>query len=483
MARALVAGSSAAVLVLEILAGRLLAPYVGVSLETFTGIIGIVLAGIATGAWAGGALADRSDARPLIGASLAIGGGLTWLVLPILSALGPQFGDGTLAIIILSTAALFLPAAVLTAVSPMVAKLRLGSLDDTGAVVGGLSAAGTLGALAGTFITGFILVSALPTRLTVMALGAVLVIAGAITHGYFTKKAPTASAVVLVLAAAFLGTTSNPTCEYETSYFCANIVADEDNPRGRSLYLDGLRHAYIDLDDPTHLDIRYIRLFAQVSDALADGPLDSLHIGGGGFSFPRYLQQTRPGGTDVVLEIDAALVDLVEDELGLVQNETFQVQVGDARLALSDFTDDRFNFIVGDAFSSRAVPWHLTTREFLAEVDRVMTNDGVYVMNIIDGGSFDFARAEVATLMQIFDNVQVVIPPDGLPAQGFSNVMLVASRSELPDLGIASEDGQALSPAIRGKGSRTFTDSETVAFWDGADWLRDDCAPVDQLQQ
>ena len=105
------------------------------------------------------------------------------------------------------------------------------------------------------------------------------------------------------------------------------------------------------------------------------------------------------------------------------------------------------------------------------------------VMNIIDGGSFDFARAEVATLMQIFDNVQVVIPPDGLPAQGFSNVMLVASRSELPDLGIASEDGQALSPAIRDKGSRTFTDSETVAFWDGADWLRDDYAPVDQLQQ
>ena len=150
IARALVAGSSAAVLVLEILAGRLLAPYVGVSLETFTGIIGIVLAGIATGAWAGGAIADQRDATPLIGAALAIGGGLTWLALPILSAFGPQFGDGTVAIIILSTAALFLPAAVLTAVSPMVAKLRLASLEDTGAVVGGLSAAGTLGALAGT---------------------------------------------------------------------------------------------------------------------------------------------------------------------------------------------------------------------------------------------------------------------------------------------------------------------------------------------
>ena len=76
IARALVASSSAAVLVLEILAGRLLAPYVGVSLETFTGIIGIVLAGIAAGAWAGGAIADQRDAAPLIGSALAVGGGL-----------------------------------------------------------------------------------------------------------------------------------------------------------------------------------------------------------------------------------------------------------------------------------------------------------------------------------------------------------------------------------------------------------------------
>ena len=102
LARALVAGSSAAVLVIEILAGRLLAPYVGVSLETFTGIIGVVLAGIATGAWLGGVLADNRDARKLIGAALAIGGALTWLVLPILDALGPQFGSGGAAIIMLS---------------------------------------------------------------------------------------------------------------------------------------------------------------------------------------------------------------------------------------------------------------------------------------------------------------------------------------------------------------------------------------------
>ena len=483
IARALVAGSSAAVLVLEILAGRLLAPYVGVSLETFTGIIGIVLAGIATGAWAGGAIADQRDATPLIGAALAIGGGLTWLALPILSAFGPQFGDGTVAIIILSTAALFLPAAVLTAVSPMVAKLRLASLEDTGAVVGGLSAAGTLGALAGTFITGFVLVSALPTRATVLALGAVLVLAGAIAHGYFTKKMPTTSAVVLLFAAIALGATSTRPCEHETSYFCANIVADEDNASGKSLYLDGIRHAFIDLDDPTFLDIRYIRLFAQIADVLPEGPLDTLHIGGGGFSFPRYLQHERPDSNETVLEIDAALVDLVEAELGLVQSDSFRVQVGDARLALGEMDDGQFDLVIGDAFASRSVPWHLTTKEFLGEVDRVLTADGIYVMNVIDGGSFDFARAEVGTLMQVFTNVQVIIPPGGLPERGVANAVLIASQSELPAFEIDAADGILLSPSARVGEDRISDDSETAQFWGGAESLRDDFAPVDQLQE
>ena len=467
----MVAGSSAAVLVLEILAGRLLAPYVGVSLETFTGIIGVVLAGIAAGAWAGGALADHQDASKLIGAALAIGGGLTWLVLPILSAVGSQFGDGGPAIIILSVVALFLPSAVLTSISPMVAKLRLGDLSDTGAVVGGLSAAGTLGALAGTFITGFILVSAVPTRLTVILLGAALVISGAAAHGYLTKVLPTATALVLVLVSGLLGVTSDRPCDYETTYFCANIVADEDNITGRSLYLDDLRHAYVDLEDPTELDIRYIRLFAQVAAALPDSPLQTLHIGGGGFSFPRYLQQVQPGGSDLVLEIDGALLDLVEAELGLTQTESLQVQIGDARLALDDLADDRFDFIVGDAFASRAVPWHLTTREFLAEVDRVLTSDGVYVMNVIDGGSFSFARAELATLRQVYDHVQVVVPPEGLPEIGVTNLVLIASPALLQDMAIVAEDGVLL------------TTSETVDFIDGASPLRDDYAPVDQLQE
>ena len=82
-AGALVFATSGAVLTLEIIAGRLMAPYVGVSIETFTGIIGTVLAGIAVGAAIGGWLADRRDPRLLDRPPLVIGGALCWLSLPI----------------------------------------------------------------------------------------------------------------------------------------------------------------------------------------------------------------------------------------------------------------------------------------------------------------------------------------------------------------------------------------------------------------
>lgn len=161
----LVAGTSAAVLVLEILAGRLLAPYVGVSLETFTGIIGTILAGIAVGAWAGGALADHVDPRRLLPVLLVLGGALAIATIPIVRVLGEGSGSGGGIQILVLTAFGFLPSAsVLSAVPPAVVKLQLRDLAATGSIVGRLSAWSTAGALFGTFFTGFVLVSASTLR-------------------------------------------------------------------------------------------------------------------------------------------------------------------------------------------------------------------------------------------------------------------------------------------------------------------------------
>lgn len=471
-ATVMVFGTSAAVLVLEIIAGRLMAPYVGISLETFTGIIGTVLAGIAIGAAVGGVLADRFDPRVLIGPALIIGGALTWLSVPIVFGLGPHADNGPVSIVVLTGAAFLLPVAVLSAVSPMVAKLRLANLQETGTVVGGLSAAGTAGALVGTFVTGFVLVAAIPSRTIVIVVGAVLIAAGIGATWWLRRRAPVVTAGLLALLVMWTGVnvaSAESTCEHETAYYCVRVEVSASNPDARDLYLDRLRHAYVNLKDPTDLDVRYIRLFADVAAPMKDGPLDALHIGGGGFSFPRYLEAERPETKNRVLEIDGELVKIAEDELGLVESKDLVVDVGDARLALGDIPRHSYDLVVGDAFAGESVPWHLTTVEVAKEIKRILRPDGIVMMNVIDGDHSRFARAELATLSDQFRYVAAILPDGGVPKDSPVNQVLIASQSPLPHFDVDPVDGVVVS-------GRELTD-----YIGDARVLTDDYAPVDQL--
>jgi SAM-dependent methyltransferase len=353
----------------------------------------------------------------------------------------------------------------------MAAKLRLDDLSETGTVVGGLSAAGTAGALAGTFVTGFVLVAALPSRPIVIGVGALLVLGGLVLWVRLTRSRPSPPAVVGVLVAALLAPAVSGPCQYETAYFCARVEADPARPSGRILWLDRLRHSYVDLADPTHLEFRYVRLFADVVDALPPGRLDALHVGGGGFTFPRYLSAHRPGTGNLVLEIDPDLVRIAEKRLGLRRGPELRVDIGDARLALRDLPTDGFDVVVGDAFSGMSVPWHLTTAEVVAELDRALRPDGVYVANVIDGGASRFARAELATLQRSFDHVAVILPPERPGQVPIGNQVLVASDAPLPaDLAVDPADGRLLGQL-----------DEVAEFVDGAPALTDAYAPVDQI--
>jgi len=460
--------TSAAVLVLEILAGRLVAPYVGVSLETYTGIIGTVLAGIAAGSWAGGWLADRREPRRLLGPTLLAAGGASLLVPPIVSALGPGVaatGGGPAGIITLAVTAFVVPTALLSAVSPMVAKLRLASTTETGAVVGGLSAAGTAGALVGTFVTGFVLVAALPTRPIVIGVGVVLAAAGLVLSLRLGRRPRAATLAGLVLVAG-LGQAAPSPCQRETAYYCVSVLADPARPSGRVLLLDNLRHSYVDLADPTYLEFRYTRLFASIVDeTMRDGPVEALHVGGGGFTFPRWLAATRPASESTVLELDPEVLAVARDRLGLETSGDLRVRTGDARRNIADEPDGGFDLVVGDAFGGLSVPWHLTTVEMVGEIDRVLRPDGIYVLNVIDAGPQDLVRAVLATLDRVFEYTVLIAPPDG-PA---GNHVLVASDRRI----VLGDVDRAEGVVVAGPPLARFVGDAQV--------LRDDHAPADQL--
>ncbi len=445
-AAALVFISSGAVLVLEILGIRLLAPYVGLTIETTTVIIGTVLAGIAAGAAIGGRAADELDPRRLLAGLLAAGGALAIATVPIARGLGSALqDDATAAATLIAAVALFPPAAVLSAVTPTVARVQLRDLSTTGTVVGRLSAWATAGGLVGTFATGFVIVPLLPTDVAVVVVGIVLVVLGLVVAR--TGAALAAGAGAVVMGAATLA--AGAPCDAETVYHCARI---EEDGSGRVLRLERLRHSYVDLQDPTHLEFDYTRWMGDAIDDMAAGPLEAVFIGGGGFTLPRYIAVTRSGSRSRVLEVDGDLVELARERLGLRTGPDLRVSVGDARVTLRGEPTDSADLVVGDAFGGVAVPWHLTTAEFARDIRRVLRPDGLYLLNVIDYGPRSLVRAEEATLREVFENVALV----GHPDPGGNHVFL-ASDAQLPEL-----PGRALDLP-------------------GGDVLRDDDAPADQL--
>ena len=462
--------SSFTVLVLEIAAGRLLAPVIGVSLETFTGIIGTVLAGIALGNAAGGRIADRHDPKAVLGPLFVTAGALTWLAPALVTLVEPTPGADPIAIVMLTALTFFAPAAVLSAVTPLAAKLQLHDLTETGRTVGSLSAAGTVGALGGTFATGFVFVALVSTRTLIFTVAASLVVVGIALTGWRRVRAGGATTAVLVLVAAAVGGLAPDRCDHETAYSCVEIVPDPDRPSGRSVVLNGLRNSYVDLDDPTHLDFRYMRLFAAATEPLAPGPLTALHIGGAGFTYPRYLETVRPGSSSVVLEIDGGMVDVSTDELGLELTDDLQVVVGDARLTIGGLGSGRYDLVVADAYSGLTVPWHLTTRQFVAEIDRVLAPDGVVVANLIDGGRLRFVAAQTATFAEQFEHVALVAPEGGLVASGPRNYVMIASHQPIEVSGLDPAEGVVVDGG------------DLADLLDGARVLDDEFAPVDQLR-
>jgi spermidine synthase len=478
-AAALVAGSSAAVLVVELTSLRLLAPYLGLTLETSTIVIGTALAAIAVGSWSGGRLADRIPPLRAIGPLLAVSGVAVALTPFAVRAAGALPSAWALVLILVSSLSIIVPGSLLAAVTPMVTKLRLTSLDETGTVVGRLSGIGTAGAIAGTVITGFVLISRVPVSGILVGLGVLLVLAAAALE--WRTRGPRAAALpaALVLVGGLTATVAPGGCDAETTYHCAVVVADPQRPAGRTLELDGLRHSYVDLTDPRRLEFPYIRAIVSVIDTEfpGDRALRAYHLGGGGLTVPRYLAETRPGTTSVVSEIDPGVVRVDEELLGFRPDGRVEVRVEDGRLGLRRLPDDSRDLVVGDAFGGVSVPWHLTTREAIGDVDRVLTPKGLYVLNLLDSGPLAFARAEVATLGERFAHVVVAAEGGTLddPRTEGGNVIVVASAEPIDVTALRT------TLATRIPGWEVKAGDDLTAWVGDPPILTDDYAPVDQL--
>ncbi len=474
-AAALVFGSSAAVLVVELVALRLMAPYYGLTLETNTMVIGLALTAIAAGTWAGGRSADRVAPRHLLGPLLGISGAAVALTPTLVRGAASSGSPGLL--LIMTTLSILVPGALLSAVTPVVIKLRLTSLQQTGSVVGHLSGVGTVGAIVGTVVTGFVLISRVPVSGILFGLGIALLVTSVVVQ-VAGRRGRGDVVLGLVVALAGLGAATAPSgCDVETTYHCLAVTTDPDRPSGRTLMLDGLRHSYVDLEDATYLEFSYVKAMASVADTAfaADEPLSAYHLGAGGLTMPRYLDATRPGTTSDVSEIDAGVVAADVELLGGSLPDGVGVDVEDGRLGIDDLEPDSLDLIVGDAFGGVSVPWHLATVEAVGGLEEALSEDGVYVANLIDFGPLDFARSAVATTAEVFEHVALLADPTTLAGEAGGNLVVVASDEPLDVDAVVAQMGERdlAWDALVGDGLDAWTGDAVV--------LDDDFAPVDQL--
>ncbi len=465
-------------LVIELVAGRIMAPFVGVSLYTWTSIIGVVLAGISIGAYLGGRIADRYPRSSTLGWLLFLSGLGAFSISPLTNLVGAaQFQTSLMGrILIITTIVFFVPSCLLGMISPVVVKLTLNNLEKTGNVVGKIYAFSTLGSILGTFATGFFLISWMGTRHILFTMGVILILSALVFGDFLRRRKSLILFFLFIFLAltlpivswhgyaainpgivslprspiesikAFYGYAFMPPLDEEafffkeSDYYTIKLKKDTTRSGGdplETLVLDHLVHSYTDLKYPLYLEYEYIRIYEEWVrwQAQRRKSFKVLFIGGGGYTFPRFIRAKYPKAEIDVAEIDPEVTRVAQCYLGVSEKTRIRTFNEDARWYVMNCREKgSYDFIFGDAFNDLSIPYHLTTKEFAMQLKALLKPDGCFLANVIDsfknGG---FMPSYIRTLEEVFGkgNVHLVTLSSDYDHIGISTCVVVASSQKL----------------------------------------------------
>ncbi len=489
--------ASAGGLVMEITAGRLLAPYVGMSLYSWTAIIAVVLAGLSLGNWCGGYLSDQPERRQpaWIALAFALAGVSSLFSLVLLRQLsGPilQLGLGTVAsVLAISLAAFFLPAFFPGLVGPVLTRRVIALAPGReGRVLGQMFALGSLGAIAGTLASGYVFIAWLGSTGTVLAISAIYAVTAVVfllSGRRQSAKGSASVALLIVLTAGLVlfgersGAFVSP-CDRESSYYCIRVI-DAEPQTGRPsalLVLDHLGHGVNDQAEADYYWSSYIELTDLLIETRLGGRSDfpAYFIGGGAYTLPRGWRRRYLDAALTVAEIDPEVTETARDRLWLDSAAGLRILHEDARVALArPVNGDAYDVIIGDAFRDISVPAHLVTLEFAETVRGRLKEQGSYVLTIIDDPRQSrFLFSVVKTLFQVFPVVETWVDVAQLQTGQRTTYLVVAGDQPTPAKRLESRiDDSRLWVRWPPK------DLENRVMASDNPILTDDYAPVDRL--
>lgn len=460
------------IMMIELSGTRILAPFFGSSLYVWTGVIGVILACLSFGYWYGGKLADEQP-KLLILARIVLIAAIVLLITRIFQVQLLQFIKGSSSNLLLGSflaaVILFAPLTILLGmISPFGARLQIKNVKTSGGQVGKVYAAGTIGSIVGTFLTGYLLFSLFGNSVIVLFCVVLLLVVATLAaprNDVALKLLIIIVTVVLMFSPRFLKPLQ------------ANLRVDEDSSYNRILVYDTMMYerklrvlqtdgigvqSGIDLETQT-LPFRYLQMFEQISDNKGKDK-KSLLIGGGAYTFPLVVNKKNPEQKIDIVEIDPKLTDVAKREFGYIVARNSQVFHEDGRTFLAR-NKQKYDVIYMDAFNSLSVPFQLTTREAIEDISRSLTLDGIVVANIISPakGEYSFLQVQAATYKEKFKYLKAFVVDKNVAKSTRQNVILVASNQPI------------------NVGANSMFDGEISLNSSGKMILTDDYAPVEAL--
>ncbi len=434
-------------MVIEICAYRLLAPFFGNSVYTWTALIGVILIAFSAGGYLGGYLSDRKMALDLLGWLLAGSAVLTFFIPAFHTVFAASLSaHGLIAGPVMISLLLFaIPGILLGAVSPAAVRFYSLTLKDThvGAAAGTISMLGSLGSFVGTFLSGFFLLSTFGVRSIFFGTATILLLlaiaAFLLAKNSFKQQAPVIMSGIFAFSMSWMTTPKpKPGVIFEHESFYHHIEVSEQTEgkvKRRVLQLDSTMEGGMDantgdliLPYQEYWKLALLREPAKVSSAL--------FIGAGAFGMPENVSRDFPdAGVDVV-EIDPQVIEVGRKFFKLDEFPRVNAHAGDARRFLLQNGGKKWDLIFGDAYNGiRQIPPHLATREFYQQIADHLEPQGVFIMNLIaavTGPKSELTSGMLATVRKVFPHVEVFSV--GYRRDETQNVILMASREDLKPL-------------------------------------------------
>jgi len=336
----------------------------------------------------------------------------------------------------------FVPMLALGTISPQVIRLSIPDTGHAGRVSGTIYAWSTAGAIVGTFATGYFLIDLLGMA-RVLFLVSLVLLGITFVLGRLWKNTPLLFAGSVLFGIAVVGMFAlgwgGNKYTLESKYYAIKVTDDPDERYGsgvKTLTLDHLIHSYVKPDDPNFLGYPHEEVQGELVRAAASkGATEVLVIGGGGYTFPRWVEHNLPQvGVDVV-EIDPGVTEVAHRELGLSRHTTIRSHHMDGRQFIREQArKGHYQLVIQDAVNDLAVPYHLMTKEYNDAVKATLAPGGAYLLTLIDSiQDGELWRAAVHTMRETFPHV-VLLDPDGFTHPEWRHVFIVYGSDRPVDL-------------------------------------------------